>query len=294
MSSDLGLDPSDPLNLMLHNSLQNSDDSSMEDSSCEGASPPDWSQISSLWSENDLGQTKSFPDIMDFTDHSSLPMDMNFNPNMSIEPSALHFDPTKFNIYPYDLHSPPYSNDLFAPQFPFTFQSPYSTSLSSSDSSPQLSTQGRRRLSITSSSSSSGASLSSVSDSNSAPEIALPAYPADHADNATEDQPPMHTDDPMAELAERVRQSAGVMLALPMAAHLQAQMNNQAVSPGVSGFLLIILNLPNSQSSHQQPYNHTQTPYPSSSTTRISIRQIFLDSILRSFYTASIYTLPST
>jgi hypothetical protein len=219
MSSDLGLDPSDPLNIMLHNTLQFSEDSSMEDSSCEGASPPDWSQLSSVWPENDMGQTKTYPDIMDFADLSSLPLDMNFNPSMSIEPSTLHFDPMKFNLntnYSYDIHSPPYSNDL-AQQFPFTFHSPYNTRLSSSDSSPKLS--ARRRLSITSSSSS-GASLSSVSDSIPTSEVVQQSHTTDHAQIAT--SPPIHTDDLMAELAQRVRQSAGVVLALPLAAHLQA------------------------------------------------------------------------
>jgi hypothetical protein len=288
MSSDLGLDPSDPLNLMLHNSLQSNEDSSMEDSSCEGASPPDWSQLSSLWAENDMGQTKSYPDIMDFTDPSSLSMDMNFNPSMSIEPSALHFDPMKFNLnssYPYDS----YSNDLLAPQFPFTFHSVYNPSLSSSDSSPQLSTQGRRRLSITSSSSSSGASLSSVSDSISTPEV-----PADRAQTDAGNQPPSQTNDPMAELAERVRQSAGVMLALPMAAHLQAQMNQQAASPGMNDLLPTKFNLHNYPSSQQPLSNPFQTPYPSSPTTCISICQIFLNRVFCSFHSTPIYTLPTT
>lgn len=231
-SSDLGIDPSDPLNLMLHNSLHSSEDSPMEDSSCDGASPPDWSQISSLWTEHEMGNTKPYMDIMDFTDPSSLYMDMNFNPSMAVEPSALHFDPTKFNInqdYPYDLQLSSYSNDLLAPQFPFAFEASYNPSLSTSGSSPQLFSQSPRRLSITSSSSSSGASLSSVSDSTPTSEASV-STSTDTQNAPAEDQPIKHADDPMAELGERVRQSAGVLLALPMAAHLQAQMSQQAPS----------------------------------------------------------------
>ena len=213
----------------------------MEDSSCEGASPPDWSQFSSLWQENDLVQTKPYSDIMDFTDPSSLPIDMNFNPSMSVEPSALHFDPVKFNTNPnYSDDTSPYSN-LLAPQFPFTFLLPYNPSLSS-DSSSQMATHGRRRLSITSSSSSSGVSLSSVSDLT--PEVPTPTYTIDAGNHA-----PTYVDDPAAELAERVRQSAGVMLALPMAANLKA--HQQAASPGMTE-LLLELNLLKFQSSHQQ------------------------------------------
>jgi hypothetical protein len=37
-----------------------------------------------------------YPNLMDF-DLSFLPMDMDFNPSMSIEPSAFHFNPTKFS-----------------------------------------------------------------------------------------------------------------------------------------------------------------------------------------------------
>lgn len=200
--------------------------SSMQDSADDQPSPSDWSQISSLWPENEIGQTKSYSDFMDFIDPSSLSMDMNFNPSMSIEPSALHFDPININTtYHYD----PYSNDLLAPQFPFMFQSPYSPSLSSSESSPQLSAQGRRKLSITSSSSSSG-----VSDSAAVSEA---AHSTDCPHITPENQTLPHTDVPMAELAERVRQSAGVMIALPIASHLQAQMNQQAASPGTTDIL---------------------------------------------------------
>lgn len=203
----------------------------MEESSQEGGSPPDWSQLSALWPENDAGNMKSYTDAMDFGDLTSLPMDMDFNPSMSIEPSALHFDPMKFANYPYGDHAV-YSSDLLTAQFPFTFQTPYSSGeLSSSNASPQLSVEGRRRLSITSSSSSSGASFSPAPESISS-SASIPAYSADVPQSYTPTTS-TYANDPAGELAERVRQSAGVMLALPMSAQLQAlERNIQAAAAG--------------------------------------------------------------
>jgi len=81
-SSDLGLDPSDPLNLLLHNTSQRSSnasgDFSMEDSSQVG-SPPDWSQLSILWPSHldgtNVTDKGKYSDLMDFG-LSSLSMDM--------------------------------------------------------------------------------------------------------------------------------------------------------------------------------------------------------------------------
>jgi hypothetical protein len=201
----------------------------MEESSCEGGSPPDWSQLSALWPENDAGQTKPYADVMDFSDLTSLPMDMDFNPSMSIEPSALHFDPMKFTNYSYGDPTA-YSNELLSAQFPFTFQTAYSNSeLSSSNASPQLSAESRRRLSITSSSSS-GASFSPAPESVPSPSAAVPTYSTDMS-QAFIPVTSAYANDPVAELAERVRQSAGVMLALPMSAHLQALELSQQAAP---------------------------------------------------------------
>ncbi|RDB30417.1 hypothetical protein Hypma_007232 [Hypsizygus marmoreus] len=234
MSSDLGLDPSDPLNLLLHNTSQTHDsqsgNSSMDDSSQEGSSPPDWSQLSALWPDQDLGtHIKSYPEVMNFSDLTALPMDIDFNPSISIEPSALHFNPIKYNInanYSYDGVIPSYTDDLLTTQFPFTFQSPYD-STTSSNGSPLLSALGHRRLSITSSSSSSGASLSPVPESAPSPPTVRDAV--DFTTAITMDTKPIFSNDPAAELAERVRRSAGVMLALPMSAQLQALENQQAM-----------------------------------------------------------------
>lgn len=205
MSTELGLDPSDPLNLL----LQNGDASSDEASQHENAQ--DWSKFSTLWTDG-ADPTKHYSDMMDFADLSALPMDMDFNPSMSIEPSALHYDPMKFN-FSYDDQFSALSSELLSGQFPFGFQSALSASDfsgSSSDSSTK-----ERRLSITSSSSSSGASLSPVPES-------LPSPHASYStDTPLKEEPSQPSLDPAAELAQRVRQSAGVMLAVPMNAQLQ-------------------------------------------------------------------------
>lgn len=209
MSQDLGLDPSDPLNLLLHNTSQGSDSSSIEGSSSLSTTPPDWSQLSALWpsgDSDDLGGTgmgKSYPDIMmDFANLSSLNMD--FNPSMSIDPNALHFDPMKFSTYDADSHL--LSNELLSAHFPFTFQPNLGNDFS----------QPTRRLSVTSSSSSSGASLSPVMEPMSSPVVSY--------------------NDPAAELAQRVRQTAGVMLAVPMGAHIQG---NTTPAPHSTHFVCI-------------------------------------------------------
>ncbi|KAF8067742.1 hypothetical protein FPV67DRAFT_1493297 [Lyophyllum atratum] len=227
MSSDLGLDPSDPLNLLLHNTSQShSGNSSMEESSQEGGSPPDWSQLSSLWPDQDFGgQTKPYSDMMDFSELATLSMDVDFGNAIAIEPSALHYNPIKYNNintnYSYSPHTPSYNDDLLAAHFPFTFQPN-----SPSDTSSHQSSQGGRRLSITSSSS---ASLSPAPESTVPSPVTAkrPEFPPTYAN--TDDAPVTLPTDAASQLAERVRQSAGVMLALPMNAQLQAHENQQAL-----------------------------------------------------------------
>ncbi|KAJ3933889.1 MAG: hypothetical protein NXY57DRAFT_996735 [Lentinula lateritia] len=198
---DLELDPSDPLNLLLRNSQ--SIDSSMDDSSA-GGSPPDWSRLSELWSSSlDSGNlageylAKAFPDVMDYT--IPLSSELDFTSQMAIDPHALHFDTQKLG-----LDNFPLLNDLTPGQnYPFTFQSETSTS-------PQ-----GRRLSVISSSSSSGVSLSPVIEPSPAPS---------HL-NAPQESLSSSLDAAAEELARRVRQSAGILLAVPMNA--QSQQNNQ-------------------------------------------------------------------
>ncbi|KAG6877357.1 hypothetical protein C0992_010191 [Termitomyces sp. T32_za158] len=127
------------------------------------------------WPEPDFSaQMKPYAPI-DFTDISSLSMDMDYINTFAVEPSALQF-----------VQPPPYLDGL-SPAFQ-VHHHPSSPSDSSSSSAG-------RRLSI-----------SSMSSSSPAPS---PAAAAPAPDAATL-------------IAERVRQSAGVMLALPMSAHIQA------------------------------------------------------------------------
>ena len=177
MPRDLGLDPSDPLNLLLNNSSQ---DSSMEDSSSSHGSPPDWSQLSSSLWPNQGENMKPYPDLgIDF-----LQMDMDFNPSMAVDPNSLHY---ANGVYDLNQHL---SNEFMSASFPFTFHAHPSPDdpvmgndfVKSSDSS-------------SSESSSSRASLSPVPEPTSA----------------------------VDELAQQVRQTAGVMLAVPSGSQYQQQ-----------------------------------------------------------------------
>ncbi|KAJ6571887.1 hypothetical protein B0H19DRAFT_1131768 [Mycena capillaripes] len=104
MSADLGLDPSDPLNLLLHNHSQHDGPDTDTDSA---ATPPDWNSLSSMWPPVDDHK-------MDFAMDFGL-MDMSFDPAVGIEPSALNY--------------------TYAPDpFQFTFESPHLSSRSSSES----------------------------------------------------------------------------------------------------------------------------------------------------------------
>ncbi|KAF8645825.1 hypothetical protein AX16_007548 [Volvariella volvacea WC 439] len=226
LSTDLGLDPSDPLNLLIHNSptepAEGADmitEGSSSSTTSQGGSPPDWSQLASLWpapSEADEmsggAETKQFPDLMDIADLAPLTMDMDFNSAMTIEPSALHFDPSKFaTAYPtFEESYTPQPSDMVLP-YPFSFHSPNLSASDFSSSVTSLSvetTPSVRRLSITSSS---GASIASFS-----PPMANAPSPNLSIASANSSVPL----DPAAELAQRVRESAGVMLAVPMTGHL--------------------------------------------------------------------------
>ncbi len=230
MSSDLRLDPSDPLNLLLH-----SDHTSMDDS--DNTSPPDWSNLTAaLWSnpptsELDNTSTKSmYSDILDYptTDHlADLSMNMDIH-SFGIEPNMLHFDPSKFQ-QPYSGLQYPYfsstADDILSNQFPFSFQaaldhipppdSASSSSLSSrspsiSSASPQLSSPDTRRLSVAS-----NPTTPITPDAQPSPQTTGSA-PASSVSQPT-------TQDTAEELAQRVRQMAGVMLAVPMTVQLAGQ-----------------------------------------------------------------------
>jgi hypothetical protein len=238
------LDRSDPLNLIINNPA-------MDD-----ADPPDWSQLGALWPEekqfNDYLDYNMASDILDM----DLDMSLTAASTASgIEPSALHLGASEARLGyssfddPFGFPASASPADILAAQFPFAFHPgdsfidpPASTSSSTGLETPNL---RQRRLSITSSSSSSGPSFSPVSES-----IPSPGYSSDSTYNSSSasfsssetsvdqsltEQPAVTTADaprqpvsdastttpdfsgnPAAELAHRVRQSAGVMLAVPM------------------------------------------------------------------------------
>ncbi|EPQ53596.1 hypothetical protein GLOTRDRAFT_139779 [Gloeophyllum trabeum ATCC 11539] len=215
--SDL-LDPSDPLNLILNN-MSASGDSSMEDSSSSShSSPPDWSELSALWTnpppEQDAAENAKFAQDVNMDFNFSFPMDLDFNPASSIDPSALHFN---YNAVP-PLNFPVdgflSAQDLLNVPFPATLQPggnegafPFSGIGS-----------GARRLSVTSSSSSSGASLSPILEHNSPVEASPQTTPTGNPDAAEE-------------LANKVRQAAGVTLAVPVSAQMQQAMVSAIQAP---------------------------------------------------------------
>lgn len=211
---DLGLDPSDPLNMLLHNS-PHSADSSIDDSSSQGeaAETPDWSQLApSFWN------TPSYIDDSASTagKFSNFDLDMAFslglaghefdNQAMAVDPSALHFNPVVFQ----DLQHTNSSNQhleyptLDSSSYPFTFAASEAPQTLSIDTLEPR----QRAMSVTSSSSSSGASLSPIPEASIVP-------------SSIETQPQSPTTSAADELAQRVRQSAGVMLAVSAGSHGQ-------------------------------------------------------------------------
>ncbi|KAH9174673.1 hypothetical protein EDB89DRAFT_1949630 [Lactarius sanguifluus] len=141
-------------------------------------SPPDWSQFSSLW-DNDQPQNVKFD-----------PAAFDFGLNLPL--AALHFDPKMF------------ATDLtpFQPQQLLGF--------------PQ--SLPPRRMSITSSSSSSGASLSDLTPLASISSIPSTAATSPHLSPGVHVpvHMPVSVNDPVDELAQSVRQTSGVTLAVPV------------------------------------------------------------------------------
>jgi hypothetical protein len=154
--------------------------SSTDSASSQADSPPDWSQFSSLW-DNDTTNLKFDPATLDFGLNVDLNMDLDFNPSLAVDPSALHFDPKMFVTT--ELSPFPHQQQVVFPH-----------------------SLAPRRMSITSSSSS-GASLSPIQD----PAATTPhLLPGAHI-------PALATaNDPVDELAQSVRRAAGVTLAVPV------------------------------------------------------------------------------
>ena len=187
-----------------HLSLLNdtSPPSSTDSSSSQADSPPDWFQFSNLWDNEQPtlqpSNLKFDPAARDLALNLPLNMDVDFNPSLAVDPSALHFDPKMFATT--ELSS-------FLPQQQVAF--------------PQNFTP--RRMSITSSSSS-GGSFSPVLD----PALTTPIASIPSPSPASVTHVPLTTtaSDPVDELAQSVRQAAGVTLAVPV----QGQAENLAFS----------------------------------------------------------------
>ena len=175
--------------------MEDHDVPTMSDSSSSHPdSPPDWSQFSSLWDNDQPQNVKLDPGTFDFGLNLPLDMDLDFDPSsLAIDPSALHFDPKMFA---------PTNTDLtpFQPQQILGF--------------PQ--SLPPRRMSITSSSSSSGASFSDLTPVASIPSIPSTAATSPHLSPGVHVHLPVPLNDPVDELAQSVRQTSGVTLAVPV------------------------------------------------------------------------------
>lgn len=189
-------DTIDPLNLTFQ------PDISMDDDDAQ----PDWSQFTNILM--DEGNAFKFPPLGDM---SSIPNDffagMDFNPAINGDSGALNYGGhndlgAASNIFGTNDYS-----TFNTATFPFTFQQ------------PDFSIPHPRRLSVTSSSSSSGASigLSPVMQP-------MSATPVDSASPASSS----YSTDPVEELAQRVIQSAGMMLAVP-SSQAQQQFSPEAL-----------------------------------------------------------------
>ncbi|GBE89091.1 hypothetical protein BKA93DRAFT_735272 [Sparassis latifolia] len=178
---ELSSDSSDPLSFLLQSLGETTDNAQ------------DWSSLSS-WTHADAKFNELSSDF-----NFSLPMDLDFDANMAVDPHTLHFSSMMDQS---SLGLPPPENSFLMADGDMFF-SP------AGEQKWHTEFQGgpARRLSVTSSSSSSGASLSPGLDSAS----------------VTSSSPPSECNlsDPAQELAQRVREMAGVMLAVPVSAQVQ-------------------------------------------------------------------------
>ncbi|KAI0698068.1 hypothetical protein C8T65DRAFT_614443, partial [Cerioporus squamosus] len=195
--AELKADPSQTLEFLLQTMAAHAQ--AQAESSFDPASQPDWSQLSS-WAEQqdqkiDLGADFNF----------SFPMDLDFDPNMAVDPSALQFttifDQSAFALPPNET-SYIMNNEMVPNHHHMLFPTAEDFAMSS-----HIEPGTGRRLSVTSSSSSSGASLSPVMEPTS---VVSGSPPSD-----------VNLSDPASELAHRVRQMAGVTLAVPVSAQVQ-------------------------------------------------------------------------
>lgn len=148
-------------------------------------------------------------------------MDLDFDPNMSVDPSALHFQTSMFTQPPItdNQYLLAHTEDMMA-----SSMFPYAQPTWPQDSNTDHTDARARRLSITSSSSSSGASLSPILEAQSTASSSSGSDCGDYT---------LNEGDPAYELAQRVRQVAGVTLAVPVSAQVKqlAAASSQAKLP---------------------------------------------------------------
>ncbi|KAI0341355.1 hypothetical protein BDW22DRAFT_1358860 [Trametopsis cervina] len=205
-SDPMAFDSQETLELLLQTITQNMESSNGENNS------DDWSQMSA-WTTTDP-KAAELAQNFDF----SFPMDLDFDPTMAVDPSALHFNTSMF--------TQPMSSEN--PYVPSSMDDLMAASIFANQAWPQannIEPGTGRRLSITSSSSSSGASLSPILEPQSAVSSSSSSASSDYGDYS------LNESDPAYELAQRVRQSAGVTLAVPVSAQVQqlaaASIHNQ-------------------------------------------------------------------
>lgn len=143
----------------------------------------------------------------------AFPMDLDFDPSMSVDPSALHFNTSMFTQpaladSQYLLSNMPQEEDMLS-------ASVFSHSQPMWSPESHVGARTARRLSITSSSSSSGASLSPILEPQSSVGNSPSSAISDCGDYS------LNEPDAANELAQQVRQTAGVTLAVPVSAHVK-------------------------------------------------------------------------
>ncbi|TDL19590.1 hypothetical protein BD410DRAFT_841948 [Rickenella mellea] len=196
LAFDLSLDPSDPLNFLMPDSL--SADSSLEDTaSSSHGSPPEWPQTNYEQYCFDSFQPPEHRVFKWNGQMSDLDLGFGMDTNMDFhatqnDPLALHFDPALFSQSAFPIvadQTQGAGHGLLSP--------------------PNLQLPTPRRLSITSQSSQSSSSASGASMSP----VFSPETSGQHV--MIEPTSSNSAQDAMEELAQRARQIVGVMMALP-------------------------------------------------------------------------------
>lgn len=195
LSEQMQFDDPEALELLLQTLTQHSDPSQTANTS------EDWSRMSA-WIQQE-GKPTDFGTDFNF----AFPMDLDSDPlGISVDPNSLHFNTSIFTQTAladssYYTAPIPQSNDLASTSL-FPFDNSWATGA-------RLEPGTGRRLSVTSSSSSSGASFSPILE------------PQSSISSSSASECGVSDSDPAFELAQRVRQAAGVTLAVPVSQEVQ-------------------------------------------------------------------------